>query len=111
MLKGVSKTVQDEAKEQKGEFLSMLLGTLGASLLESNLADKGVIAKSISEEKKSKSVSKEAKANSQGWGVNRAGKRAKRQGRGIVRAGYGNKKVRKTKKQQSKTNLEFRLIL
>ena len=89
----------------------MLLGTLGASLLESKLAGKGVIAKSISEEKKSKSVSKEAKAKSQGWGVNRAGKRAKRQGRWIVRAGYGNKKVRKTKKQQSKTNLEFRLIL
>ena len=111
LLKGVSKTVQDEAKEQKGEFLSMLLGTLGASLLESNLAGKGVIAKSISEEKKSKSVSKEAKAKSQGWGVNRAGKRAKRQGRGIVRACYGNKKVRKTKKQLSKTNLEFRLIL
>ena len=111
LLKGVSKTVQDEAKEQKGEFLSMLLGTLGASLLESNLAGKGVIAKSISEEKKSKRVSKEAKAKSQGWGVNRAGKRAKRQGRGIVRAGYGNKKVRKTKKQQSKMNLEFRLIL
>ena len=33
LLKGVSKTIQNEAKEQKGEFLSMLLGTLGASLL------------------------------------------------------------------------------
>ena len=33
-LKGVSETVQNEAKEQKGGFLSMLLGTLGASLLE-----------------------------------------------------------------------------
>ena len=32
-LKGVSKTVENEAKEQKGGFLSMLLGTLGASLL------------------------------------------------------------------------------
>ena len=32
LLKGVSKTIQNEAKEQKGEFLSMLLGTLGASL-------------------------------------------------------------------------------
>ena len=33
-LKGVSETVQNEAKEQKRGFLSMLLGTLGASLLE-----------------------------------------------------------------------------
>ena len=32
-LKGVSKTIQNEAKEQKGRSLSMLLGTLGASLL------------------------------------------------------------------------------
>ena len=30
---GVSETIQNEAKEQKGGFLSMLLGTLGASLL------------------------------------------------------------------------------
>ena len=33
LLKGVSETVQNEAKEQKERFLSMLLGTLGASLL------------------------------------------------------------------------------
>ena len=33
LLKGVSETIQHEAKEQRGEFLSMLLGTLGASLL------------------------------------------------------------------------------
>ena len=33
LLKGVSKTIKNEAKEQKGGFLSMLLGTLGASLL------------------------------------------------------------------------------
>ena len=32
LLKGVTKTVQNEVKEQKGEFLSMLLGILGASL-------------------------------------------------------------------------------
>ena len=32
-LKGVSETIQNEAKEQKGGFLSMLLRTLGASLL------------------------------------------------------------------------------
>ena len=33
LLKGVSETIQNESKEQKGGFLSMLLGTLGASLL------------------------------------------------------------------------------
>ena len=33
LLKGVSKTIKNETKEQKGGFLSMLLGTLGASLL------------------------------------------------------------------------------
>ena len=32
LLEGVSKTIQNKAKEQKGGFLSMLLGTLGASL-------------------------------------------------------------------------------
>ena len=33
LLKGVSKAIKNETKEQKGGFLSMLLGTLGASLL------------------------------------------------------------------------------
>ena len=33
LLKGVSKTVKNETKEQRRGFLSMLLGTLGASLL------------------------------------------------------------------------------
>ena len=33
LLKGVSKAIKNETKEQKGAFLSMLLGTLGASLL------------------------------------------------------------------------------
>ena len=42
LLKGVSETVQNEAKEQKGGFLSMLLGTLGASLLGNILAGKGI---------------------------------------------------------------------
>ena len=37
----VSKSVQNEAKKQKGEFLSMLLGTLGAILLGNILAGKG----------------------------------------------------------------------
>ena len=42
LLKGVSETIQNEAKEQKGGFLSMLLGTLGASLLGNILAGKGM---------------------------------------------------------------------
>ena len=33
LLKGVTETVHNEVKEQKGGFLSMLLGTLGASFL------------------------------------------------------------------------------
>ena len=33
LLKGVSKTIKNETKEQRGGFLSMLLGTLGPSLL------------------------------------------------------------------------------
>ena len=33
LLNGVSKAIENEVKEQKGGFLSMLLGTLGASLL------------------------------------------------------------------------------
>ena len=41
--KSVSETIQNEAKEEKGGFLSMLLGTLGASLLGNLLAGKGVM--------------------------------------------------------------------
>ena len=39
---GTSKTIQNEAKEQRGGFLSMLLGTLGASILGNILAGKGI---------------------------------------------------------------------
>ena len=42
LLKGVTETVQNEVKEQKGGFLSMLLGTLGASLLGNILVSKGM---------------------------------------------------------------------
>ena len=42
ILKGVSETIQNEAKEQKGGFLSMLLRTLIASLLGNILACKGM---------------------------------------------------------------------
>ena len=47
LLKGVSETIQNEAKEQREGFFSMLLGTLGASLLgdilSKSLSGKGVI--------------------------------------------------------------------
>ena len=43
LIKGVSETIKNETKEQKGQLLSMLLGTLAVSLLGSTLAGKGVI--------------------------------------------------------------------
>ena len=77
LLKGVTETVYNEVKEQKGGFLSMLLGTLGASFLGNLLTGKGAIA------------------TSQGRGIYRAGKgkgkAINRAEEGILRAGYGNK--------------------
>ena len=81
LLKGVTEAVQNEVKEQKGRFLSMLLGTLGASLLGNISAGKGAIA------------------TSQRRGMNRAGKGRgiDRACEGIVRAGYGKKSRRNNK--------------
>ena len=42
LLKEVSERIQNEAKQQKGGFLNMLLGILGASLLGNMLEDKGI---------------------------------------------------------------------
>ena len=42
LLKGTTESVQNEVKEQKGGFLSMLLRTLGASLLGNLLTSKGM---------------------------------------------------------------------
>ena len=65
LFKGLSETIQNEAKEQRGGFLGILLGTLGTlgtsllgDLLTKNLSSKGVI----------------------------------RAGEGTIRAGYGSKK-------------------
>ena len=77
LLKEVSKTIQNEAKEQKAGFLGMLLGTLGASLLGNVWAGKGI------------NGAREVAI-------------AKRQGRGIARAGYGNKNVRKSTTKNKK---------
>ena len=66
--KGVTETVQNEVKEQKGGFLSMLLGTLGANLLGNILTWKGIYRAG------------------KGKGIYRAGER-------IVRAGHDNNKM------------------
>ena len=75
LLKGVTKTIKNETKEQKGGFLSMLLGTLGASLLGNLLAGKGIV--------------RAGSGNKKGKGIERAGSRNKK-GKRIARAGYGN---------------------
>ena len=68
-MKRVTESVQNEVKEQKGGFLSMLLGTLGASLLGNLLTRKGV--------------------NKKGKGINRAREGIIRAGERIIRAVYG----------------------
>ena len=76
LLKGVTETVKNETKEQKGGFLSMLLGTLGASLLGNLLTGKGFLIA--------------GSGNNKGKGVVRAGYGSNNnKGKGVVRAGYG----------------------
>ena len=55
MLKAVTKTTKNETKELKGGFLSMLLGTLGATLLGNLLSGK-VIVRASSGNKKGKKI-------------------------------------------------------
>ena len=43
LIKGISETIKNETKEQKGRLISMLLGTLAASILGNALAQQGVI--------------------------------------------------------------------
>ena len=43
MIKGISETIKNEAKKQKGGFLSMLLGALGVSLPGNLLIGKDTI--------------------------------------------------------------------
>ena len=72
LLEGVSETIQHEAKEQRGGFLSILLGTLGPSLLGD------ILSKGLS-----------------GKGVIRAGEGnvvSRTKGDGTIRAGYGSKR-------------------
>ena len=65
LLKEITKAIENETKEERGIFLEILLGTLGASLLGNMLAGKGIA---------------------------RAGYESKK-GKGILRAGYGSKNV------------------
>ena len=51
LLKGVTKTIKNETKEQKGGFLSMLLNTLGASLLGNLLSGKRIVRAGFGNEK------------------------------------------------------------
>ena len=43
MLKGVAKTIKMKQKNKKEDFLSMLLGTLGASFSGKLLSEKGIV--------------------------------------------------------------------
>ena len=76
LLKGGSKTIKNETKEQRRGFLSMLLGTLGASLLDNLLTGgKGSVA-----------------SRAKGEDIVRAGEgsvASRAKGDGIVRAGEG----------------------
>ena len=72
LLKGVTKTIKNETKKQKGGFLSMLFGALGASLLRNLLAGKRIV--------------RAGSGNKKGKGIVRAGSGNKK-GKGIVRAG------------------------
>ena len=76
MIKGVTKTIKNETKEQKGGFSSMLLGTLGASLLGNLLTWKGIV--------------RVGSGNKKGKGIVRVGSGNKK-GKAIVRAGSGKK--------------------
>ena len=55
LMEGVAKKIKNETKEQKGGCLSMLLSTLGASVLGNILAGKGIV-RAGSENKKGKGI-------------------------------------------------------
>ena len=76
LLKGVTKTIKNETKEQKAELLNTLLGTLGASLLGNLLTGKGIV--------------RVGSGSKKGKGIVRAGTGNKK-GKGIVRASAGKK--------------------
>ena len=91
LLKGVNKTIENETKEQRGGFISMLLGTLGASLLGNLLTGgKGIVRA--------------------GDGIVRAGDGIVRAGEGIVRGGDGIVRAGEGSKEKPKFTLTFSSI-
>ena len=52
LLKGVAKTIKNESKKQNGGFLTMIFGTLGASLLGNLLSRKGFVRAGSGKKKK-----------------------------------------------------------
>ena len=73
LLKGVTEIIKNETKEQKGGFLSMLLGTLGASLLWNLLLGKIIERAGSSRSSSSASQNKNKNKNKKGKGIVRAG--------------------------------------
>ena len=71
LLKGVTKTIKNETKEQKQGLLSMLLGTLGASLFGNMLAGKGIV-----------------RAGSGRHSLNSSTSYGNKKGKEVIRAGY-----------------------
>ena len=69
LLKGITKTIENETKKQKGGFLGILSGNLGASFLGSTLTGKGVFRGGYG--------SKDLRS---------------KEGKGMLRAGYGTSK-------------------
>ena len=78
LIKGLSQTIKNKAKQQKGGFLSILLGTLGASLLGTLLTYK-----------RAKATSQGSKANMPRWGTVRVGEGTITAGKGLIRASQG----------------------
>ena len=72
LLKGVTKTNKNETKEQKGGFLIILLGTLGASLLGNLLTGKGIV-RAVSGNEKWKGIVRAGTGNEKGKGIVKAG--------------------------------------
>ena len=70
--RGLTKTIKNETKEQKEEFLSILLVTLGASLLGNLLAGKRIL-RAGSGNKKGKGILRAGSGNKKGKGIARAG--------------------------------------
>ena len=71
-IKGVTKTINNETKEQKGGSLSMLLGTLRANLLEKLLTGNRIV-RAGSRNKKRKGIVRAGTGNKKGKGIVRAG--------------------------------------